>query len=53
MKNPNFSINVVLVGSSSVFEVCFGLVGNQLVKMAKMPFMYNSEVLRLGEGSFA
>ena len=26
MKSPNFSINVVLVGLSSVFEVCFGLV---------------------------
>ena len=23
MKSPNFSINVVLVGLSSVFEVCF------------------------------
>ena len=24
MKSPNFSINVVLVGLSLVFEVCFG-----------------------------
>ena len=24
MKSPNFSINVVLVGLCSVFEVCFG-----------------------------
>ena len=26
MKSPNFSINVVLVGLSSVFEVFFGSV---------------------------
>ena len=59
MKSPNFSINVVLVGLSSVFKVCFGLVwfcfgfvGNQLVKMVKMPFLYNPEALRLGKGSF-
>ena len=39
MKSLNFSINVVLVGLSSVFEVCFGLVivlvGNHPMKMAK------------------
>ena len=36
MKSPNFSINVVLVGLSLVFEVCFGLVGNQPVKMVEI-----------------
>ena len=35
MKSPNFSINVVLVGLSLVFEVCFGLVRNHIVEMDK------------------